>query len=272
MEAGYSILTYDRLGTGESEKPDADTVVQVQLELEVLRSISEMARDGLLLESSSHPSQGTIFTKNIHVGHSFGTFLSTGPGATYGDRNISGALVLTGFTPNAHIHTILASYFDFQITEGDPSGYLTVGSKTAVQRLFLSDRPTNLTNTTFSIGGFEPAILTYTNRIKQTITVGEHSSGRYVNECPGLDYTGAVLYQTAEWDFVACGGQCTGGYTLELLPSIWTAASIVNDILMPGNGHGLTMHRNAKEGYTKIFEVVGQEWALKLSMQSWHLS
>lgn len=42
--AGYSVLTWDRLGTGQSDKPDAYDVVQAPLELEILREITILAR------------------------------------------------------------------------------------------------------------------------------------------------------------------------------------------------------------------------------------
>jgi len=48
VAAGYSILTYDRLGTGQSDKPDAYDVVQAPLEVEILREITLLSRAGQL--------------------------------------------------------------------------------------------------------------------------------------------------------------------------------------------------------------------------------
>src|SRR4051812_27220914 len=48
IKAGYSILTYDRLGTGQSDHPNAYEVVQAPLELEILRQLTLMARNGTL--------------------------------------------------------------------------------------------------------------------------------------------------------------------------------------------------------------------------------
>ena len=48
LKAGYSILTYDRLGVGESDHPDAYTVVQAPLELEILKELTLRARNGTL--------------------------------------------------------------------------------------------------------------------------------------------------------------------------------------------------------------------------------
>jgi hypothetical protein len=49
LNAGYSILTYDRLGTGLSDKPDGYTIVQAPLQLEILHQLTLMAHDGRLL-------------------------------------------------------------------------------------------------------------------------------------------------------------------------------------------------------------------------------
>jgi hypothetical protein len=48
LSSGYSIFTYSRLGTGLSSKPSAYTTVQAPLELEILRTITIMARSGSL--------------------------------------------------------------------------------------------------------------------------------------------------------------------------------------------------------------------------------
>lgn len=62
LEAGYSTLTYDRLGVGRSDKPDAYTVVQAPLELEILRQLTLMARNGTLYNFAG--------TQNLQMQHS----------------------------------------------------------------------------------------------------------------------------------------------------------------------------------------------------------
>ena len=60
LAAGYSILTYDRLGTGLSDKPDGDTIVQAPLELEILPGFTQMARSGDLLKHAVGTENGTV--------------------------------------------------------------------------------------------------------------------------------------------------------------------------------------------------------------------
>jgi hypothetical protein len=50
LKAGYSIFTYDRLGTGQSDHPDAYSIVQAPLQLEVLRQLTLTARNGTLYQ------------------------------------------------------------------------------------------------------------------------------------------------------------------------------------------------------------------------------
>lgn len=65
VEAGYATFFYDRLGVGESEKPDALDVVQAPLEVEIANSLATMLRKGAF--------GGDAFEKIVGVGHSFGS-------------------------------------------------------------------------------------------------------------------------------------------------------------------------------------------------------
>jgi len=67
VKAGYTVLTYDRIGHGLSPIEDAYNVVQGPLELEILRKITLMARNGTIA-SSSLPVHVDAFDTVIHVG------------------------------------------------------------------------------------------------------------------------------------------------------------------------------------------------------------
>lgn len=113
IAAGYSTLTYDRLGTGLSDKPDAYTIVQASLQLEILRKMTMEARSGDLLQ---HARAGlgprVSFEKIIHLGHSFGSVLTNGLITTY--PNLSDAAVLTGYILNEHFGEMRKTTFDFE--------------------------------------------------------------------------------------------------------------------------------------------------------------
>jgi hypothetical protein len=59
---------YDRLGVGQSSKPDALSVVQAPLEVEILQSLVTMVKSGYFSNST--------FSTVIGTGHSFGSVLT----------------------------------------------------------------------------------------------------------------------------------------------------------------------------------------------------
>ncbi|KAK9792105.1 putative AB hydrolase-1 domain-containing protein [Seiridium cardinale] len=46
LSQGHSILTYDRLGDGQSSRPDGIAIVQAPLHIEILKFITDLARSG----------------------------------------------------------------------------------------------------------------------------------------------------------------------------------------------------------------------------------
>jgi pimeloyl-ACP methyl ester carboxylesterase len=183
-------LIYDRLGTGKSEKPDAYKIIQAPVEVEIIKGVVESARAGSLLSkaNASLPSISVpSFTKIVVVGHSYGSILTSGFISKYGSL-VDGA-VLTGFILNKYFGTTQQGAFDWQYAPSSddkrsahhPSGYLTQGSSSSVQRGF------------FRKGSFEPEILAYADSIKQTITVGELISAGTVLGSPALEFGGPLM-------------------------------------------------------------------------------
>jgi hypothetical protein len=98
MNAGYSVLTYDRIGTGESDKPDPYTVVQTPLQSVILMEITKIAQAGKLgIYATSAQKPAATFSKFIHVGHSQGSYVTLGFLAGYGE--MSDGAILTGVLP-----------------------------------------------------------------------------------------------------------------------------------------------------------------------------
>ena len=266
LQAGYSILTYDRLSTGLSDKPDAYTVVQGPLELEILRNITEQSRSGALLQQaaaaaskacansttniSAFPS-ALAFDKFIHVGHSFGSFLTTAMLTTY--PSLTDGAVITGFIVNDQLGNITVTSGDLTYAaENDPtlfadrgSGYIVPSTSSALQATFFSTRANSSTGT----GGFEPQLLEYAFETRQPTTVGEWLSGGNVNLGVAPAFTGPVQYVLGEYDFAVCRGDCKGTFSEETLNQLFPAAKDVNVYLQMGTGHGLTYHKGANVGY-----------------------
>nr|OQO30923.1 hypothetical protein B0A51_04150 [Rachicladosporium sp. CCFEE 5018] len=102
VNAGYTVLNYDRLGNLFSEKPDPFDAVQGPTEIEILRVLIEKARAGTLLAASdpSNPLPRTLhlpaFDKVVHVAHSLGSQITNAFLVQYG--HLYSAATLTGFT------------------------------------------------------------------------------------------------------------------------------------------------------------------------------
>lgn len=265
LAAGYSILTYDRLGNGLSDKPDAYTVVQAPIQLEILRGITQMARNGDVFKYISSTKDVTppanapshvTFKKIIHVGHSFGSVLTTAFLATYG--NLSDAAVITGYIINEHVAELRKTAFAFEyaaqsdprLFSDRPSGYMTHGSKGGLQNIFFSTRGNAATGT----GGFEPEVMNYAYSIRQTITTSELMVPR-INVGRAEDFAGPVQFVLAEWDFGTCRGDCRLGIDpATVKETLYPKATDIDISLQEGFGHALTMHRGADLGYKATLE------------------
>lgn len=192
---GYSLLTYDRLGTGQSDVPeDAYDIVQIPTDVEILAGLTQLARSGQLLSSSTIVATNTTadsFTaanppsKIIHIGHSLGSYITTGLLARHGD--LSDGSVLTGYYLNSHLGLVNVSFFDHGFAAESepakfshyPSGYL------------LSTGPENMQKLYLRAGAFAPEILDYVDEVKQPEAVGTYASESVVFG-PATDFKGPL--------------------------------------------------------------------------------
>lgn len=253
--AGYSILTYDRLGVGDSDKPDAYDIVQAPVELEILRGVTEMARSGHI----SKVAQGHVdrilpnFAKFVHVGHSYGSIITSGLLATYPD--LSDGCILTGFIVTPHSFEYPLGSRGYQLaSEAFPdefkhlrSGYICPGAKY------------NMHNSFFGGGDFDPKMLDFGWTIKQPSTVGEGRSSIALYGLPAHNYTNPLQFFLAEFDAPVCNGDCKGAYNLtHIKETIYPNTPVVEAYIQPKTAHGFTLHRNATGGYQEMFNFFGR--------------
>lgn len=196
LRHGYSILTYDRLGTGNSTKADAYEILQAGVEIEVLRGLTQLARTGELVQvsdvvgaSCDDISVLENYTphKVTHIGHSYGSFMTSGLLSRYG--NLSDGAILTGFLINEHLlNEVGPEAFGFEFAaESDPdrfadrpSGYIVAATESNIQQIFLKK------------GLFEPELLRYAELIKQPNAVAELISGNQAFGRPATDFKGPL--------------------------------------------------------------------------------
>ncbi|KAK5720524.1 hypothetical protein LTR17_014925 [Elasticomyces elasticus] len=255
LAAGYSILTYDRLGVGQSDILDAYTVVQAPVELEILRQLTLMARNGTLYDIAANlgPSDGASPAlkkpeKVVHVGHSFGSFLTSAFIANYG--SLTDGAIITGYLLTEHLasagSTSWAVEYPSSLAFDRPSGYVVCG-KVGIQNIFFGGN----TSTAYT-----PALLEYGNSIKQPAPVGEFASAFSLLGNYGPSFTGPVQYFLPEFDFYVCRGDCNGLANITQLAATYPNASAIEVALQPNTGHALPLHNNATAGFAVNFDFL----------------
>ncbi|PSR80258.1 hypothetical protein BD289DRAFT_485091 [Coniella lustricola] len=285
LNQGYSVLTFDRIGTGASEKPDAYDIVQSPVEVEILKGLTQLAHSGQLLHSakllSLNGNKSAFYnhqpSKIVHIGHSYGSALVTSMLAKYG--NISDGAILTGVLLNTQLNMVNVAHFNHDFArEQDPirfadygSGYFVLTSKADLQKVY------------YHKGGFESALLNYTDHIKQPETVGDYSSEMVFMPVPALNFTGPVQtsskphhsfplklpgivaypnqptsmqFFVGEFDYVNCIGDCRTTYLEEASMESFPIAKNVSAYLQANTGHVLTLALNASGGFQEIFNYL----------------
>ncbi|KIW97344.1 uncharacterized protein Z519_02736 [Cladophialophora bantiana CBS 173.52] len=256
LKAGYSILTYDRLGAGQSDHPDAYNVVQAPVELEILRQLTLMARNGTLynIAGKGQPANAA-FTglaapkKIVHVGHSFGSFLTSALIAKY--PALTDGVIITGYFYGKYLGAPgMASWgVDFAATASPPfnrSGGYVVCQKSGIQNLFFGGN----TDTAFT-----PEMLEYGDSLKQPVPIGELASAYHIIGLQGPDLKAPVQFFLAEFDFYICDGDCKGAYDPQVLKNTYPKA-VVEDYIQPNTGHAFPLHNNATAGYQVMFDFL----------------
>ncbi|KAK0701251.1 Alpha/beta hydrolase family-domain-containing protein [Lasiosphaeris hirsuta] len=258
LAEGYSIFTYDRLGTGRSDKPDAYDIIQLNVQVEILRQLTSIARSGKLVSASKKLS-GSLDdrlvkykpSKIVHVGHSIGSILSVGLVTNYPTE--SDGLIATGFLPtNIPLPSLNIATWGFEFArENSPglfkdhgSGFIVQATKSNVQISFLKK------------GTFEPTLLDYAWKIRQPIAVSEFLSLATAFGTEGAKFKGPVQFVIGENDYGSCGGDCNGTYDLDMIKQTYPVAKIVGVHIQPGTGHGLTLSMNATAGYKASFDFL----------------
>ena len=259
LKAGYSILTYDRLGVGQSDKPDAYTVVQAPLEQEILRQLTLMARNGTLYNfaGKAEGSDSAFKTlgkpkKVVHLGHSFGSFLTSAFIANYG--TLSDGAIITGYLLTENLASAGSTSFSVEYAATGsppfdrPSGYV-VCQKSGIQNIFFGGNPKT---------AFTPELLEYGNSIKQPVPIGEFASAFWLIGNYGPSFKAPVQYLLPEFDFYICRGDCKGLANVTALAQTLPNATAIEVAIQPNTGHALPLHNNATAGFQLMFDFLGR--------------
>jgi pimeloyl-ACP methyl ester carboxylesterase len=196
VKAGYSTLTYDRLGVGKSDKPDGYDVAQIPVHAEVIAQLTVLARSGKIA-SAAQPHLQTVsipaFTKVVHVGHSIGSVMTSVMLSTHPD--LSDGAILTAFIlGNKPGGAPQISQGWKYAAEVHPRRFRDRG----VGYMVMSDEhPVDVTFFSRSGGNFDPAALQYALDTAETTTAGELLSVGVVSPLPAPKYKGPLQVSLA---------------------------------------------------------------------------
>ncbi|KAF8756545.1 alpha beta-hydrolase [Rhizoctonia solani] len=235
-KAGYAVLTYDRLGVGQSDKPDGLEVVQSSTEVEILHQIIKRSRES------------RQYSKVLGIGHSFGAIQLTGIAARY--PTDLDAVILTGYTPSmASVGMSFTGWYRHWRKNNQiwlDSSYLGTGSPSADRFAFFAD-------------GFYDEADSY---LGEFLTIAEPVSK------PAPEYKGHVFVVTGEKDLIFCGGNClqkparaSGDTLLDDTKTFYPNAASFSSYVPPGAGHALFAHHHTDETIDRIIA-----WIANLGM------
>ncbi|UKZ78165.1 hypothetical protein TrVFT333_005900 [Trichoderma virens FT-333] len=240
LAQGYAILAYDRLGAGLSSLPDAYDYLQVPLQGEVLRALTESALNGTIVTASERTGGSSSITDYtaqnvVHVGHSYGSIVTNWFLARYG--SLSAGAILTGFLIDNQFANLKVEIADLSYApEHNPA-------------LFA-----NRTSGYLAFETLDPNVLTYWDEnIQSSLGVGEVLTlGTGVGDVVA-NFTGPLQIFVGENDFAFCAGQCTGIFDLTQLHGLYPNVKDLNVYLQPQTGHVVQLSLNATAGYQVIF-------------------
>ncbi|KZS98821.1 hypothetical protein SISNIDRAFT_499160 [Sistotremastrum niveocremeum HHB9708] len=249
VAAGHSIFYYDRLGTGNSSKPDGIQEVQLGVEVEVAHGVVEYFKDG---------NAGISFGRIIGVGHSVGSLVTLGVTQTHPTDFED--VVLTGLAINNTLAVLLS--------------VSSIGSQIAAQEF--PERFGDLPNSYLALEGlsnlqvimvqfpfFNQSLIEFSFQNTATFTIGELVSLLLVENVKADKFTGRVLVLTGASDLPFCGGDCSqtvGDTSVTLVEAVqifYPAASNFTTFVPANTGHAINLQDSAPKSYAFIENWIG---------------
>ncbi|KAK5654595.1 hypothetical protein OQA88_7225 [Cercophora sp. LCS_1] len=246
LSAGYSVLYYDRLGTGASTRDDPISRVQFAPQVEILRALTRLVQ-----KPNSPYTPGITATKIVQVGHSFGAFIAAAVLAAPDQPPLGDGLVLTGFSG-------LFDYIGLWTTGGQarsaalhnpkkfgawPKGYLVPVDEYA-----------------FAYGGFkEPffdrKVATWLYERQAPYAIGELlTAGTFPLDFSKIEKPVQVVI--GRHDLTGCGGWCDG--LLNKTEALFTGTDEVEVDGGFNGGHILNYHFEGARSFGVITGWVGR--------------
>ncbi|KAK4234370.1 putative cardiolipin-specific deacylase, mitochondrial [Achaetomium macrosporum] len=245
---GYATLALDRLGHGSSpQRPDPLTVVQPQLQVEILHQIIAAVRSA----SSPYNALHQAFERVVIVGHSYGSYVGAALAAQHpADAE---AAVLTGYSNYYNFTDVInaewvpaAQHDPARLGANLPKGYVTMAREEDRTRALYA-------------GAYDPAIPPVDFASEDTLTVGEIGAlGAILGDAVG--YTGHVLVVTAVEDAFFCEPpKATCEAHLASTASSFPDAASYSYFAPENTGHDLTLHYSSKDTFERVHDWLDEK-------------
>jgi pimeloyl-ACP methyl ester carboxylesterase len=238
--AGYAVLNIDRIGSGESDHPPAESVT-IDANAFVVHQLVQALRGGNLVV----PSFGRIRAQRVAlVGHSLGSLISIAEAATYGDVD---GVVLTGVshTVTPVLGEALSSLYPANLDplfagRNIPDGYLT--SQPGQRVIF------------YNLPSADPLVIAIDEQTKETTTTAELNTA-----VPALALsTGIhvpVIVIVGDLDLAFCAApSCRASGSLATEPDSYPADACTETVIIRRVGHDLNLHLRAQTAFNSILE------------------
>ncbi|KAH7097415.1 hypothetical protein BKA62DRAFT_623977 [Auriculariales sp. MPI-PUGE-AT-0066] len=241
LAQGYSILSYDALGSGRSAHPDPLNVVQLPLLTQLVVGIVQAVRSGTL--APPHIALPD-FDKIVYMGHSLGSLTLNTALAESPDLPVDAA-VFTGFTHSGEaISNLTLAHGDLQIasqTFPDRFGSLSDGYTVVQDRTIFYAPP----------GSYEEGAFEYDTANQDTASVGLAFTLRS-GFVPTPAYSGHVLAVIGDQDVTFCNQPGCANVFQEA--AFYSAAASFEAQVIPNTGHVLNLHKSSVATYTVILD------------------
>lgn len=235
--AGYATLTYDRLGSGNSDHPDALNL-DLPAEVAVLHQLVQGLRSGAI--------GGHAFGKVITVGHSYGSAISGIEANTHNDVD---GVILSGITHSfALVNPVLttASFWPAQLDPkfalaGLPLGYLTTLPGTRAHLFYYQPNA-------------DPAVIAQDEALKDTLTIGQYNTvGNYMQPASTTAVNVPVMVAMGQKDILFCDNillSCANDAAIVAREAqYFNGNACLEGYVLSNGGHDLNLHRNAPEWF-----------------------
>ncbi|KAH7407607.1 Alpha/Beta hydrolase protein [Cadophora sp. MPI-SDFR-AT-0126] len=239
---GYSVLFYDRLGTGKSSKVSGYDEPQSTAQLAILQQLTSLVRAGHYTGSFGAPS------KVVHVGHSYGSLISNGLIAT--TPGLSDGAILTGIAYRPNSGAFLKAW-GFRIAAHQAPGkwpgldnnYVTGVDAAGNAAAFLHGN------------SFSKEMAWYAESIKQPVASVELLTFTAVQQ-KATKFTKPLMVIAGEFDSAMCDGNCTGVLAPPVLSDYFPNVTDFQAIVHPAVGHGINLSYNATGAYAVILDYL----------------